>query len=139
MKIVIISFSESADTKPLCILIPEKLELKVNSESSLVTILSTWWHIFVPAGENEAASCIAIECCADLMPFAGRISHGRQTIYGDVSNPLPVFLSDNPIATVFCMSASVSNYLKKLHAGEHRVNLSDFIADTSIGIIVSDE
>ena len=57
---IIISLSESADTKPLCILIPEKLELKVNSELPLVTILGTWGHIFVPAGENEAASCIAI-------------------------------------------------------------------------------
>jgi hypothetical protein len=41
-------------------LIPEKLELKVDSEFALVAILSTWGHIFVPTGENEAASCIAV-------------------------------------------------------------------------------
>ena len=93
----------------------------------------------MPAGENEAASSIAVQCRADLMPFAGSITHGSQTIDGDVSNPLAISLADNPIAAVFCMSAPVSNYLEKLHAGEHRVNLSDFIADTGIGIIVSGE
>ena len=81
-------------------------------------------------------SGIGVQFCADLMPFAGGISHLCEAVDRDESNPLAVMFADKPITAVLGMCSCVSNYFEKLHAGKHCVDLADFIADTSIVTIV---
>ena len=61
---------ESSDTKPLSILLPEKLKPKINGEPPLISELCSRRHIFMLTGEEESASRILVERSLDLMPLS---------------------------------------------------------------------